>query len=127
MGAKLWWRNFPWVLVLILLLLLGVGLLFIRSASFSTKTGSYLPYARLQMIWILVGSTAFVVVLAVPARWIERFAYPAYVLSLLLLLSLFFIGNGHVVFPLYLVGIEIELVFRFHVIKYRHLSITHDY
>jgi rod shape determining protein RodA len=94
MGAKLWWRNFPWILVLILLFLLGVGLLFIRSASFSTKTGSYLPYARLQMIWILVGSTAFVVVLVVPARWIERFAYPAYVLSLLLLLSLFFIGKS---------------------------------
>ncbi len=82
-------------------LLLTIGLVMVLSASsvFSFRdTGDSYAIVRRQLTWTLIGLPAAFVASRVPLVWVRRLAYPAFSVSLALLLLTAFIGverNGN--------------------------------
>ena len=82
-------------------LLLTIGLVMVLSSSsvFSFRaSGDSYTIVRRQMLWAIVGVPAAFVASRVPLKWVRRLAYPAFSLSLVLLLLTAFIGverNGN--------------------------------
>ncbi len=82
-------------------LLLTIGLVMVLSASsvFSYRaTGDSYTIVRRQLIWVVVGLPAAYVASRVSHRWVRRLAYPAFSVSLILLLMTAFMGverNGN--------------------------------
>jgi rod shape determining protein RodA len=73
-------------------LILGVGVLSIYSVTHD-QTGSGLPFYVKQLVWILLGSIAFLIMLVSDYHRIARLAYPAYAVILLLLAFVLFEGK----------------------------------
>ena len=70
-------------------LLLTIGLVMVLSASsvYSyDKTGDSYTIVRRQLLWVLIGVPGALIASRVPQRWVRRLAYPAFSISLVLLL-----------------------------------------
>ncbi len=82
-------------------LLLTIGLVMVLSASsvFSFRaTGDSYTIVRRQLLWVVVGLPCAYVASRVSHRWVRRLAYPAFSISLVLLLLTAFMGverNGN--------------------------------
>ena len=82
-------------------LLLTIGLIMVLSASsvFSYRaTGDSYTIVRRQLTWVIVGLPCAFIASRVSHRWIRRLAYPAFSISLVLLLLTAFMGverNGN--------------------------------
>lgn len=76
--------------IVLVLSLLGVLLIF--SARHSA-TGATDYYVR-QLLWLALAATAFLVVIRLPLRLYEVFAYPILAVAVMLLVALFFFGHG---------------------------------
>ncbi|MFB9314921.1 putative lipid II flippase FtsW [Nocardioides plantarum] len=82
-------------------LLLVIGLVMVLSSSsvFSYRaTGDSYTIVRRQLVWVVVGLPCAWIASRVSHRWIRRLAYPAFSLSLVLLLATAFLGverNGN--------------------------------
>ncbi len=82
-------------------LLLTIGLIMVLSASsvFSYReTGDSYTIVRRQLMWVVIGLPAAWVASRVSHRWVRRLAYPAFSISLVLLLLTAFMGverNGN--------------------------------
>jgi cell division protein FtsW len=71
------------------MLLLTIGLIMVLSASsvYSyDRTGDSYTIVRRQLLWVLIGVPGALVASRVPLRWVRRLAYPAFSVSLVLLL-----------------------------------------
>ena len=78
-------QNFDWTLLGLSLALLAAGLVNLHSA---THVGEGISQTlKHQLLWLGVGAVALVVVLAVDYRNLERLAFPAFAVSLLLLVA----------------------------------------
>lgn len=84
---------FPWHLLALVLLLLGAGLLNLYSASGSVS-GEASPYFRSQLIWAGVGLVVLTVMLSFHYRLLMDAAIPVYVVSLILLVLVIFLGKA---------------------------------
>jgi rod shape determining protein RodA len=84
--------SFEWRFLLVILAILSVGVLTIYSVT-HLQSGPGLPLYAKQMVWILLGAAAFVVVLLVDYHKISRLAYPVYGLVLLLLVVVLVAGK----------------------------------
>lgn len=85
-----------WLTVLLFLLLVGFGWLNIYSASLSTDATSYLDLNQVygkQALWIGLSVLLIIIILAIEAKFYERFAGVIYVISLVSLAGLFVFGN----------------------------------
>ena len=78
-----------WVALLFALLLALIGVLTIRSATAELET----DFVLRQALWLLVAIMAFVVALAIDYRFLMRFAWPLYGLSLMALLVVLLFGH----------------------------------
>src|SRR5688572_29226304 len=70
-------------------LLLTIGLIMVLSASsvYSyDKTGNSYTIVRRQLLWVLIGVPGALIASRLPLRWVRRLAYPAFSISLVLLL-----------------------------------------
>ena len=83
-------------------LLLTIGLIMVLSASsvyaFKFNDGDSYAVVKRQLLWVLVGLPAAFVASRVSERWVRRLAYPAFSISLVLLLLTAFMGverNGN--------------------------------
>lgn len=89
--------NFDWVTVLLFLLLVGFGWLNILSASHSGEVTSYFnfdyPYGK-QLIFIGFTFLLIIIVLAIDAKFYERFSSIIYTISMLSLVGLFIFGKN---------------------------------
>jgi cell division protein FtsW len=83
------------------LLLLTIGLIMVLSASsvFSYReTGDSYTIVRRQLVWVVLGLPCAWIASRVSHRWVRRLAYPAFSISLVLLLLTAFMGverNGN--------------------------------
>ena len=80
-------QNFDWLLLGLTVLLVGMGLANLLSATHSSANEGMAPEMRRQLGALAVGTVALIVAVAVDYRHLQRFAMPAYVATLLLLLS----------------------------------------
>ncbi len=79
-------------------LLLTIGLVMVLSASsvwsFKVYEGDSYAVVRRQLMWLSLGLPAAFVASRMPLRWVRALAYPAYLLSLVLLLATAFVGTS---------------------------------
>jgi len=89
--------NFDWISIALFLLLVVFGWLNIISASHNGEINSYFdmtqPYGK-QSVFILFTLALIVIILALDAKFYERFASIIYVVSILSLLGLFIFGKN---------------------------------
>ena len=88
--------NFDWITIVIFLLLLVFGWLNIVSSSHSGNITSYFdmsqPYGK-QSVFIILNFVLIVLILALDAKFYERFASVIYIVSIISLLGLFVFGK----------------------------------
>lgn len=85
--------NFDWTLFLLVLALVGIGVMNIFSAGFSTHETRQTSQYMKQLQWVLVGLAAMVFVFCIDYRTISRYAYVIYGISLFLLIVVFLYGT----------------------------------
>lgn len=88
---------FDWITIILFLLLVGFGWLNILSASHTVDTLDYInstqPYTK-QLIFIMLTLVLIVIILAIDAKFYERFSSVIYIVSILSLLGLFVFGKN---------------------------------
>jgi rod shape determining protein RodA len=79
-----------WGLVLLITIIAGIGI----AMQYSVAGGSWSPWADKQLIRFVVGFALMIVVAMVDIRFWMNFAYPAYIVSLLLLVAVEIAGHA---------------------------------
>ena len=86
-------QNFDWVLLLLLLLLAGVSLLNLYSATFAIRDVGGSHVFIKQIYWFLIGFVVFLLMTTFNYYALERLAYPAYVVTIALLILVLLVGK----------------------------------
>jgi rod shape determining protein RodA len=85
-------QNFDWHLVLLTFAIIAVGLMSLYSAlSYGGKV--HAGVLTHQIYWLGLGFVMMILFFSIDYQWLERFAYPAYIVGLLLLLAVLFHGK----------------------------------
>lgn len=90
------WLNLDWLTVTLYLALVLIGWINIYAAVYSEEHQSILDMGQRygkQLIWIIAGIVLAVIVLSVDSKFYVVFAYHFYVIILLLLVSVLFLGR----------------------------------
>jgi len=92
-GGRRYILHFDWMLFILVLALAGIGLISVISASYG---GHKIidPLVIHQFIWIAVGTVALLVAVLVDYRALQSYAYPFYVLVVLLLIGVMVAGHA---------------------------------
>ena len=85
-------QNFDWLLLLLTFVIMTLGLATLYSALFSGGEVNTIVMER-QLYWLGTGAVVMILAFSVDYQWFERFAYPAYVIGLLLLLAVLIFGK----------------------------------
>jgi rod shape determining protein RodA len=89
--------KFDWITIILFLLLVGFGWLNILSASHTGETIDYFdfsqPYGK-QLLFIFLTIGLIIVLLAIDAKFYERFSSIIYIISMLSLVGLFIFGKN---------------------------------
>lgn len=88
--------RFDWVMIFIYVALVAMGWMNIYSASLSDSANGYFDFNQIygkQMMWIGFSTVLIIFVLAIEAKFYERFASVIYIVSILSLLGLFIFGR----------------------------------
>ncbi len=89
--------KFDWITIILFLLLVGFGWLNIVSASHTGDTVNYFdfsqPYGK-QLMFIFLTVGLIILILAVEAKFYERFSSVIYIISMLSLVGLFIFGKS---------------------------------
>ncbi|MCG6916226.1 MAG: rod shape-determining protein RodA [Deltaproteobacteria bacterium] len=85
-------QNFDWLLLLLTFAIMTVGLATLYSALFSGGEVHGTVIKR-QLYWLGTGALVMILTFSIDYQWFERFAYPAYVIGLLMLLAVLFFGK----------------------------------
>ena len=89
--------KFDWITIILFFLLVGFGWLNILSASHTGTTLNYLdvsqPYGK-QLVFIFLTFGLIILLLAVDAKFYERFSSVLYIISMLSLVGLFLFGKN---------------------------------
>jgi rod shape determining protein RodA len=90
------WLNIDWITVFIYLVLVILGWLNIYAAVYSDEHQSIFDmeqrYGK-QLIWIIAGIILAIMVLTVDSKFFAAFAYHIYLITLLLLIAVLFLGK----------------------------------
>ena len=88
--------KFDWIIILLFLSLVSIGWVNIYSASYTESAGSFFDFSNIytkQLLWICLSLILIVFILALEAKFYERFSSIIYLVSLLTLLGLYGFGN----------------------------------
>jgi rod shape determining protein RodA len=86
-------QNFDWVLMVLLLFLAAISILNLYSATYAIReVGGAQVFAK-QIYWFLIGFFVFLLMTTFNYYVLERFAYPAYFISIALLILVLFAGK----------------------------------
>ncbi len=85
-------QNFDWLLLLLTFAIMTVGLVTLYSALFSGGEVRSTVVTR-QLYWLGTGALVMILAFSIDYQWFERFAYPAYVIGLVLLLAVLIFGK----------------------------------
>lgn len=90
-------NRFDWITILLFLALVAIGWMNIYSASLSDSTAGFFDMNQIyikQLLWIGLSIMLIIFILALDAKFYERFASIIYIVSLLSLLGLFIFGKN---------------------------------
>jgi rod shape determining protein RodA len=80
-------ENFDWLLLALILVIAGIGIVNLYSAGYNRTPEGINPVYLKQSYWFLVGLTILFLTLTIDYRYLERLAYPLYIISIILLLA----------------------------------------
>ncbi|MBI4684557.1 MAG: rod shape-determining protein RodA [Nitrospirae bacterium] len=86
-------KNFDWATFSIIVFLSIMGIMTIYSATRPLLPNEQANYHIKQIYWLIVGIAALFIVVNFDYVWLNRFAYPLYVIGMLLLLAVLFAGK----------------------------------
>ena len=86
-------QNFDWILLILLILIGTVSVLNLYSATYPVQAVGGSQIFIKQIYWFLIGFVAFFIMTTFDYHLLERLAYPIYVISLVLLILVLFMGN----------------------------------
>ena len=85
-------QNFDWLLLLFTFAIMAVGLMTLYSALFSGG-GVHGSILTRQIYWLGLGAVVMILAFSLDYQWLERSAYPAYVIGILLLVAVLIFGK----------------------------------
>ena len=85
--------HFEWRFLAVIIAILSIGVLSIYSATY-TQPSVGLPLYAKQIVWIVAGAAAFLIMLTIDYHTIARLAYPLYALVLVLLVVVLVTGKS---------------------------------
>jgi rod shape determining protein RodA len=85
-------RKFDTIYFVTAFVLVAIGIALIFSARYASEGGT--PYYERQIAWLLLSLVLFLVILRIPLRFYEVFAYPIFGASIVLLVAVLFLGRG---------------------------------
>lgn len=85
-------RNLDYIFILALMGILGFSLLILSSANL-TIAGDPLFFVKRQALWVAIGTIALIFVLTIDYNHLKKHAKSMYIVNLLLLVSVLFIGS----------------------------------
>ena len=94
---RTWYRNIDWTVLLVWAALVGIGLTAIYSATHGPASEFLLLSVQQnfdrQLLWFIISAVAMGAVLLIPARVLEKGAYPIYGFVLVLLVATLLFGR----------------------------------
>ncbi len=85
--------NFDWVLLALIVLISGIGIVNLYSTGNNLSNLGSKPLYIKQIYWIAIGLVSMIFTFSVDYRFIVRYAYVIYAVSLLFLLTVFLYGE----------------------------------
>ena len=88
--------KFDWPTIYIYITLVVIGWVNIYSASYSTTSTAFFDFSQVyvkQLVWISLSLVLIPFILTVEAKFYERFSSIIYIISLISLVGLFFLGK----------------------------------
>jgi len=88
--------KFDWVIILLFIALVSFGWVNIYSASLSDSTSGFFDFSQTyfkQLVWIGLSIILIIFILAIDAKFYERFSSVIYIISLVSLIGLFLFGK----------------------------------
>jgi len=92
MFARISWRHFDWLLLFVVLVLCGVSVAMIYSATHNSP--DLTDYWLLQVNFIAIGLVALFVVAMFDYRQLSLLAVPSFILFIILLVAVYFLGDA---------------------------------
>ncbi|MFC1726838.1 rod shape-determining protein RodA [candidate division KSB1 bacterium] len=86
------WHKLDYLLIISIFCLVIIGIVSIYSATYQPDNTTLNENFKRQIIWALIGFMLMLFVSVIPLRYHNSFAYFFYTLSIILLISVFFIG-----------------------------------
>jgi rod shape determining protein RodA len=89
--------KFDWTTIFIYIALVAIGWVNIYSASYNTTSTVFFDFSQIytkQLVWICLSLILIPFILAVEAKFYERFSSVIYIISLISLIGLFFLGKN---------------------------------
>ena len=89
--------KFDWLTILMYMALVFIGWVNIYSASYNDLATGFFDFSQVytkQLVWICLSIVLIVFILAIEAKFYERFSSVIYIISLLSLLGLFVLGKN---------------------------------
>jgi rod shape determining protein RodA len=86
--------HFDWILFVTALTLVAIGLLSVMSTSYAGSNRSIDPIVTRQLIWVGVGIVAMLTALLFDYRALTTYAYPLYVVTIILLIAVALAGHS---------------------------------
>ena len=81
--------HLDWMLVILIVIFACIGF----ASLYSAAGGSFDPWASRQIVRFLVGMVGMLVIAIIDIKWWQRLAYPAYVIGVVLLISVEIAGH----------------------------------
>ena len=85
-------QNFDWILLLLLLLIAAVSAMNLYSATYPIRDSGGFQIFIKQLYWFLIGFAVLLAMTTFDYHLLERLAYPIYILTILSLILVLFIG-----------------------------------
>ena len=89
--------KFDWITIFIYIALVAIGWVNIYSASYNTSSTVFFDFSQIyikQLVWISLSLILISFILAVDSKFYERFSSVIYIISLISLIGLFFLGKN---------------------------------
>jgi rod shape determining protein RodA len=86
-------QNFDWLLLGLVLIIAAMGIINLYSAGYNRTPSGATPVYLKQIYWLGVGAVIIGVTVLYDYRHLEKFAYPLYIVSVVLLVAVMFGGK----------------------------------
>jgi rod shape determining protein RodA len=86
-------NNFDWITLALTILISLIGILTIYSATRPLAAEEHPVFYMKQITWLILGLITLFLIVSIDYIWIIRFSLPLYIMGIVLLIAVFFVGK----------------------------------